>query len=177
MWDIKVPTLPRESAHRWWGCQPSTGRALLPRKIFQFWYSFCRRLSKPQYLLRLEGLGKLIKFYTSSGLEPTISRLVPQCLKHHAVEWIHPRVVQTYSILFRLIEICRIYLITPEHVRKETKLQIAISYGHVIHIELSVYLMVLSSWLLCIRILRHGQRETCAWVPDNGAYYIICWIC
>jgi hypothetical protein len=56
-----------------------TGRTLLPRKIY-FSVSgthFCYRLSEPQGLVRLEGLGKVKeKRFTSSGLEPAAFRLV-----------------------------------------------------------------------------------------------------
>jgi hypothetical protein len=46
---------------------------------------FCYRLSKPQGLVRLEGLGKMKeKSVTSSGRELAIFRLEAWCLNHHA---------------------------------------------------------------------------------------------
>jgi hypothetical protein len=55
-----------------------TGRTSLPQKHYYFYVSgthFCQRLSKPQGLMRLEGLGKFKKI-TSSGIEPTTFQLV-----------------------------------------------------------------------------------------------------
>jgi hypothetical protein len=37
---------------------------------------FCYKLSKPQGLMRLEGLGKMKESFTSPGLEPATFRLV-----------------------------------------------------------------------------------------------------
>jgi hypothetical protein len=47
---------------------------------------FCYRLSKPQGLVRPEGLGKFKKnSFASSGLEPATFRLVTYCLNHYVV--------------------------------------------------------------------------------------------
>jgi hypothetical protein len=44
LWDVKDPTLSRQSAHRWWqGCQPYAPAALHSSEtflLFCFWYSF-----------------------------------------------------------------------------------------------------------------------------------------
>jgi hypothetical protein len=55
------------------------GRILLPRNIFSLYGThFCQRLSKPQGLVRLDGLGQLKKNpITSSELEPVTFQLVP----------------------------------------------------------------------------------------------------
>jgi hypothetical protein len=45
---------------------------------------FCLRLSKPQSLVQSEGLGKLKKVITSSGLEPATFWFVAYCLSHYA---------------------------------------------------------------------------------------------
>jgi hypothetical protein len=66
-----------------------TRRTLPPRNIIIFNVSgthFCWRLSKPQGLVRPEGLGKFKKF-TSSGIEPVTFRLVAQCLNHYATAY------------------------------------------------------------------------------------------
>jgi hypothetical protein len=49
-----------------------------PQKHFIFTSGthFCQRLSKPQSTVRLEGLGKLNKTVTPSGIEPAIFRLI-----------------------------------------------------------------------------------------------------
>jgi hypothetical protein len=58
LWDVKDPTLSRQSAHRW--CE-----VVSPTPQKHYFYDsgthFCLRLSKPQDLVRLEGLGKFKK--------------------------------------------------------------------------------------------------------------------
>jgi hypothetical protein len=65
MWDVEDPILSRQLAHRWWwGCQPYAPAALYSSATLfsAFGTHLCYRLSKPQDLVRLEGLGKLKKF-------------------------------------------------------------------------------------------------------------------
>jgi hypothetical protein len=62
-----------------------------PLKHFYFSVSgthFCLRLSKPQGVVRPEGLGKL-KIFSSSGLEPATFRFAAQCLHHYATACPH----------------------------------------------------------------------------------------
>jgi hypothetical protein len=53
-----------------------TGRALFHKHFSASGIHFCYRLSKPQGLVGLEGLGKLKKSFTSAGLEPATLRFV-----------------------------------------------------------------------------------------------------
>jgi hypothetical protein len=47
LWDVKYPTLSRQSAERWrWGCHSYAPAALYPLKIRDT--HFCQRLSRPQ---------------------------------------------------------------------------------------------------------------------------------
>jgi hypothetical protein len=67
---------------------------------------FCWRLSKPQSLVRLEGLGKLKKknSFTSSGLEPATFRIVAYCLNHYATAK-----TDIYMYIYIYICICILY--------------------------------------------------------------------
>jgi hypothetical protein len=63
-----------------------TRRNLLPRNIIilnVFGTHFCQNLSKPQGLVRLEGLSKF-KNSPHWGIEPAIFRSVAWCLNHYA---------------------------------------------------------------------------------------------
>jgi hypothetical protein len=51
-----------------------------PRKIPGT--QFCYRLTRPQALVRLEGLGQLNNTITSSRMEPATFRLVAYCLNY-----------------------------------------------------------------------------------------------
>jgi hypothetical protein len=87
LWDVHDPTLPRQSAHRWWrGCQLSAPAMLCFPEIFFISVSgtdFCRRLSKPQGLVQVEGLGKLVKFNYLIRSSPPACTIVPQPLCYH----------------------------------------------------------------------------------------------
>jgi hypothetical protein len=39
LWDMKVPTTFRQSAHRWrWGCQPYAAAVFYPHEDFWYWF-------------------------------------------------------------------------------------------------------------------------------------------
>jgi hypothetical protein len=66
----------KQSAHRWrWGCQPYAPAALYPPRRFLVLISV-RGWVDPRVIVRLEGICKLKKKSTSSGLETATFRLV-----------------------------------------------------------------------------------------------------
>jgi hypothetical protein len=80
-WDVKDPTLSRQSAHRWrLGCQPYAPAALCsPEIFFCFWYSFLLEAEKPEGLVRPEGSDKLKK---SNDLIRNRTRDLPAVCQH-----------------------------------------------------------------------------------------------
>jgi hypothetical protein len=74
LWDVKDPTLSRQSAHRWrLGCQPYASAALYPpeRLVISVGSSV-----NPRVIVRLKGLGKLKTSVTAIG---TQTRDLPVC--------------------------------------------------------------------------------------------------
>jgi hypothetical protein len=67
----------------------STGPALFLRNIYYVcsWYPFLLKLSKPQGLVRSEGLGKIQLFHWISNVRPPVCGIVPQWALLRSVQW------------------------------------------------------------------------------------------
>jgi hypothetical protein len=82
VWDLRVPTFSRQSAHRWrWSCQPyaPAGRLLTPGRFLVL--ISVRGSVDPRAIVRLEVFSQLKNPMTSSRIGPATIRLVRSSLR------------------------------------------------------------------------------------------------